>query len=112
MKKWIKGDPACQAACDGKTCLLANSQGKKMFDVPRQVRTHPRRRLRGGVAPVKMGKRVPADIRHAAFHDERLYLFSNDEVRKMSRAQPIACQRLQCTDSSGHSAGLSDQQYP
>jgi YHS domain-containing protein len=89
MKKWVKGDPAYQAAYDGKTYLFADAQGKRMFD------SDPAKYVPalGGdcvVALVKMGKRVSGDIRHSAFHDNRLFLFSNEDAQKMFLAQPAA----------------------
>lgn len=87
MRKWVKGDPAYQAAYDGRTYLFADAQGKKMFEA------NPAKYVPalGGdcvVALVKMGKRVPGNVRHAAFHDGRLFLFSNAEAKKMFVAEP------------------------
>lgn len=89
MKKWVKGNPAHKSVYDGKTYLFANEQGKRMFDSD-QAKYVP---ALGGdcvVALVKMGKRVPGNLRHAAFHDNRLFLFSNEDAQKMFLAQPTA----------------------
>jgi len=89
MKKWVKGNPAHESVYDGKTYLFANEQGKRMFDAD-PVKYVP---ALGGdcvVALVKMGKRVPGNLRLAAFHDGRLFLFSNEDAQKMFLAQPAA----------------------
>ena len=82
MRKWVKGDPAYRVVYDGHSYLFANEQGKKMFEA------NPAKYVPalGGdcvVAVVKMGKRVPGDIRNSAVHNGRLYLFSNAEGKKM-----------------------------
>ena len=87
MRKWVKGDPAYRVVYDGRTYLFANEQGKKMFEA------NPAKYVPalGGdcvVALVKMGKRVPGNIRHASIHDGRLFLFSNADALKMFQAEP------------------------
>ncbi len=89
MHKWVKGDPDHQVVYDGRTYLFASKQGKNMFQ------EHPAKYVPalGGdcvVALVEMGKRVPGNIRHAAFHDQRLFLFSNETAQKMFLANPSA----------------------
>ena len=87
MRKWVKGDPAYRVVYDGRIYLFANEQGQKMFEAnpPKYVPA-----LGGDcvVALVKMGKRVPGDIRHASIHDGRLLLFSSAEAEKMFLADP------------------------
>lgn len=87
MRKWVKGDPAYRVVYDGRTYLFANEQGQKMFEAnpPKYVPA-----LGGDcvVALVKMGKRVPGDIRHASIHDGRLFLFSSADAKKMFLAEP------------------------
>lgn len=87
IRKWVKGDPAHRAVYDGRTYLFADAQGKQMF------KANPAKYVPalGGdcvVALVEMGRRVPGNIRHASFHDDRLYLFSNENAHKMFRAEP------------------------
>ena len=87
MHQWVKGYPAYREVYDGRTYLFANEQGKRMFQA------NPAKYVPalGGdcvVALVKMGKRVPGDIRLAAFHDGRLFLFSNENAKKMFLAEP------------------------
>ena len=87
MRKWVRGDPAYQVVYDGRTYLFANEQGQKIFE------GNPAKYVPalGGdcvVALVKMGKRVPGDIRHASIHDGRLLLFSSAEAEKMFLADP------------------------
>ena len=89
MGKWVKGDPAYPVGYDGRSYLFADERGKKMFqgDPAKYVPA-----LGGdcAVALVKMGKRVPGNIRHASFHDGRLFLFSNADAHKMFQAEPAA----------------------
>lgn len=87
MRKWVKGDPTLQIVYDGRTYLFANEKGKKMFEA------NPAKYIPalGGdcvVALVKMGKRVPGDIRRTSVHDGRLFLFSNQEAKQMFLADP------------------------
>ncbi|NQT11965.1 MAG: hypothetical protein HQ582_04395 [Planctomycetes bacterium] len=87
MRKWVKGDPTYRVAYDGHAYLFANEQGKKMFEA------NPAKYVPalGGdcvVALVKMGKRVPGDIRHTSVHDGRLFLFSNADAKKTFLAEP------------------------
>jgi YHS domain-containing protein len=87
MRKWVKGDPGHQVVYDGRTYLFADEKGKKMFEA-NSSKYVP---ALGGdcvVALVKMGKRVPGNIRHAALHDGRLFLFSNADAHKIFRAEP------------------------
>lgn len=89
MRKWVEGDPAYRVAYDGHSYLFANEQGEKLFEA------NPAKYVPalGGdcvVALVKMGKRVPGDIRYSAIHSGRLYLFSNPEGKKMFLADPAA----------------------
>jgi YHS domain-containing protein len=89
MKKWVKGDPTQKTVYDGKTYLFADEQGKKMFDADPALYVP----ALGGdcvVALVKMNKRVPGSIRHTALHEGRLFLFSNEDARKMFLAKPTA----------------------
>jgi len=89
MHKWVKGDPAHPVVYDGRTYLFANAQGKKMFEA-NPAKYVPALGGDCAVALVKMGKRVPGNIRHAVFHDGRLFLFSNAEAKKMFLAEPAA----------------------
>ena len=89
MHKWVKGDSAYQIIYDGRIYQFANEQGKRMFEAD------PGKYVPalGGdcvVALVKMGKRVAGNIRHAALHDGRLFLFSSEDARRMFQAQPAA----------------------
>ena len=89
MKEWIKGDPAHRVLHDGRAYLFAGEKGKRMFQA------NPAKYVPalGGdcvVALVKLGKRVPGNIRHASFHDGRLFLFANADAHKMFQAEPVA----------------------
>jgi len=87
MRKWVKGDPAYSVVYDGRTYLFANAQGKQMFEA-NPAKYVPALGGDCAVALVEMGKRIPGNIRHASFHDGRLYLFSNENAHKMFQAQP------------------------
>lgn len=89
MRKWVKGDEAYRAVYDGRTYLFANEKGKQMFQADPEKYVP----ALGGdcvVALVKMGKRVPGNIRHASFHEGRLFLFLHADALKMFRAEPAA----------------------
>jgi len=86
-RKWVKGDAAHHVVHDGRTYRFAGEKGKRMFQAS-PAKYVP---ALGGdcvVALVKMGKRVPGNIRHAALHDGRLFLFSNADAQKIFRAEP------------------------
>jgi YHS domain-containing protein len=85
MREWVKGDPAYQVVYDGRLYRFANQQGKQMFEAD-PVKYAP---ALGGdctVALVRMGKRVPGNIRQAVIHGGRLFLFSNEDARQLFRA--------------------------
>ncbi|MGB9620176.1 MAG: hypothetical protein ACPL7K_07175, partial [Armatimonadota bacterium] len=87
IKKWVKGHPAYQAVYDGQTYLFANAQAKQTFE------SDPAKYVPalGGdcvVAFVKTGKRVRGNIRHAALHNGRLFLFSTLEAKNMFLTEP------------------------
>ena len=87
MKKWIKGDPDHRVIHDGRMYLFASAKGKQMFE------SNPAKYVPalGGdcvVALVEMEKRIPGNIRHASFFNDRLYLFSNEKAHKMFQAEP------------------------
>ena len=89
MNKWVKGSPSIQSVFDGYTYYFANQQGKQMFD-DQPAKYVP---VLGGdcaVSYVKMGKRVPGSIRHAALNGGRLFLFANAEGKQMFLADPKA----------------------
>lgn len=86
-KKWVRGNPAIQVDFDGHRYLFANEQGKQMF-VKDPLKFAP---VLGGdcvVSLAKMGKRVPGSIRQAALHGDRLYLFANEQGKKMFLQSP------------------------
>ncbi len=89
MRKWVKGDPVYRMAYDGRSYLFANDQGKRMFQAD-PAKYVPALGGDCAVALVKMGKRVPGNIRYASFHYGRLFLFSNAAAHKMFRAEPEA----------------------
>lgn len=79
-RKWEKGNPNISSTFDGVTYYFPNSTLKNKFDkspaefVPA---------LRGDciVCYAKHGKRVAGNIRHAALHKERLYLFPSEREK-------------------------------
>jgi YHS domain-containing protein len=89
MSKWVKGDPSIQSVFDGHTYYFANEQGKKMF-VTDPAKYAP---VLGGdcvISLVKMHKRVPGNIRNATVREGRLYLFADEQAKKMFTADPKA----------------------
>ena len=87
MNKWVTGNPSIQSVFDGHTYYFANEQGKKMF-VADPAKYVP---VLGGdcvVSLVKMHQRVPGNIRYATIHYGRLFLFNNEQAKKMFTADP------------------------
>lgn len=87
MNKWVKGKPAIQEVFDGHTYHFANEDGKRMFSAD-PAKYAP---VLGGdcvVSLVKMGKRVPGNIRYASIHEGRLFLFANEQGKQMFTADP------------------------
>ncbi len=89
MGKWAKGYPSIRTVFDGHAYHFANQQGQKMFlaDPAKYVP------VLGGdcvVSLVKMGKRVSGNIRHAALHEGRLFLFAGEDGKKMFLTDPKA----------------------
>ncbi len=89
MHKWVKGNPSLQLQYDGHVYRFAEERGMKMFQ------EHPAAFVPalGGdcvVAQAKMGKRVPGNIRNAAFHQGRIFLFSSKDGQQQFLANPNA----------------------
>jgi YHS domain-containing protein len=84
-----EGFPSSESVFDGHTYYFANQQGKPMFD-SEPTKYVP---VLGGdcaVSYAKMNKRVPGDIRHAAWHRGRLFTFANAQGKQMFLADPGA----------------------
>jgi len=82
MKKWMKGSQQFAAQYDGKTYLFPGEEQKQVF-VSNPAKYTP---VLGGdcvVALVEMGKRVPGSLQFAALHENRLYLFANEQAKGM-----------------------------
>lgn len=87
MNKWVKGYPSIQTVFDGHAYHFANQQGKNMF-LADPAKYLP---VLGGdcvVSLVKMGKRVPGNIRHSALYEGRLFLFAGEEGKRLFQASP------------------------
>lgn len=87
MHKWVKGNSNIRTVHDGRTYLFAKQQGLEMFQA------NPTKYVPalGGdcvVALVESGKRVPGNIRFATFHKDRLYMFVNEQAKKMFLEDP------------------------
>lgn len=85
--KWEKGKPEINSTYDGITYLFPNQTIKAKFDASPE-RFVP---ALGGDCTVcyeKLDKRVPGNIRHAAIHSNRLYLFPSEKERKAFLASP------------------------
>ncbi len=87
MNKWVPGKVEFQTTHDGKTYYFPSEKQKEMFlaDPAKYVPA-----LGGDctVCLAKMGKRVPGNIRHAAFHQQRLFLFPNEDQKKEFQSHP------------------------
>lgn len=87
MKKGGRGNRAIQVDFAGHKYLFANEQGKQMF-IKNPLKYAP---VLGGdcvVSLAKMGKRVPGNIRQAALHNGRLYLFANEQGKNVFQQSP------------------------
>ncbi|MEM9588539.1 MAG: hypothetical protein AAGA03_14740 [Planctomycetota bacterium] len=81
MKKWVKGDRSHSASHDGKTYLFPSEDQKRMFLADPKKYTP----ALGGdcaVCLTDMNKRVPGSLRFAALHQDRLFLFPNQEIKQ------------------------------
>jgi len=89
MKEWVKGNPQISAVFDGHLYLFPSEEQKKMFEA-NPTKYVP---VLGGdcvVAYQKMDKRVAGNIRQAAMHEDRLFLFSNDMAKQEFLKNPEA----------------------
>jgi len=81
MKKWVRGVPQYQAKYDGKTYYFPGTEQQKVFlaDPAKYVPAL------GGDCVVCLAnakKRVPGNIRLAAYHGNRLFLFPSSKPKK------------------------------
>jgi len=87
MKKWVRGKSEHQTTYDGKTYYFPGEKQKEMFlaDPAKYVPA-----LGGDctVCLANMGKRVPGNIRHAVFHQQRLFLFPSADQKNEFQAHP------------------------
>ena len=82
MKKWVLGNPAYQAVYDGHVYSFMSDAQKKIFTA-NPLRYVP---VLGGdcvTCLAKMSRRMPGNIRHAAYHRGRLYLFAGKDQKQM-----------------------------
>ncbi|MEM7317095.1 MAG: hypothetical protein AAF497_28510, partial [Planctomycetota bacterium] len=86
-RKWEKGRPEINSTYDGTTYYFPNAAIKAKFDASPPMYIP----ALGGdciVCYEKMGKRAPGNIRHAALHRGRLYLFPGDSQKQAFLANP------------------------
>lgn len=86
-KKWEKGNPAIQSTFDGISYSFPSQAIKAKFDANPQKYVP----ALGGdciVCYEKAGKRIAGSVRHAALHNERLYLFPSDGEKQAFLADP------------------------
>ena len=87
MKKWVRGTSDHQTKYDGRTYYFPSEKQKELF-LANPAKYVP---ALGGdctVCYAKMGKRMPGNIRNAAFHNQRLFLFPSADLKKEFLAQP------------------------
>lgn len=87
QRKWVRGDPAYWSVYDGHTYLFATPEAKATFDAD-PARYVPALGGECVVTFVKTGRRVAGQIRYAAIHEGRLFLFASDEAQQMFLAEP------------------------
>ena len=89
MKKWVRGNPAHQAVYDGHVYSFMSEAQKNTF-LANPARYVP---VLGGdcvTCLAKKGQRMPGNIRHAAYHQGRLYLFAGEEQKQMFLQNPAS----------------------
>ncbi|MEO2045410.1 MAG: hypothetical protein ABGX16_02420 [Pirellulales bacterium] len=82
MKKWVRGNPAYQAVYDGHVYSFMSDAQKNTF-LADPLRYVP---VLGGdcvTCLAKMSQRMPGNIRHAAYHRGRLYLFAGKDQKQI-----------------------------
>ena len=87
LKKWVRGKPEYNATYDGKTYYFPGYEQKEMF-LADPVKYVP---AFGGDCTVcfaNMEKRVPGTIHQATLHDNRLFLFPNEDQKQEFRKNP------------------------
>lgn len=87
MNQWVKGNQQHQAQYDGRLYRFADDNAVRIFraDAADYVP------VLGGdcvVAMAKTAKRVPGNIRHAAYNNGRLYLFANQGAKQQFLSDP------------------------
>ena len=88
-RKWEKGNPRISSTFDGVNYYFPTAALKTKFD------RNPKRyvpALNGDciVCLENAGKRVPGNVRHAAMHNGRLYLFPSDKEKQVFGRSPEA----------------------
>lgn len=89
MKKWVRGNPRLSVSYDGMKYFFPGEKQRKMF-VADPAKYVP---ALGGDCTVcwaKMNRRVPGNIRHAAFFDRRLFLFPGEDQKSGFLASPVS----------------------
>lgn len=88
-RKWEKGNPQIASTFDGVTYYFPSQPVKAMFDATPEKYVPA---LNGDciVCYEKMAKRVPGNVRFAASHKGRLYLFPSEKEKAMYVANPQA----------------------
>lgn len=86
-KKWEKGDQSIKSVYDNRIYYFVNSDAKKTFDAnpPKYVPS-----LGGDciVCLINVGKRIPGSVYFSVRHKNRLYLFPQDEAKKVFKDDP------------------------
>lgn len=88
-KRWVKGSTLYRMFYDGRNYRFRNQQERQAFLAnPSQYLPV----LRGDcvVSFVKVGERVPGSSRYGSYHDDRLFLFANEEAKRIFDAEPEA----------------------
>ena len=88
-QKWVNGNADHAAVFDGKTYFFPGDDTLQEF-VNNPTQYVPA--LSGDciVSYSQTGKRVPGDVRFAALHNNRMYLFPSEKERKVFRQSPQA----------------------
>ncbi|HVJ66386.1 MAG TPA: thioredoxin family protein [Caulifigura sp.] len=86
-RKWEKGVPQFAGTFRGQTYFMSTEEALRDFQLNPQ-RYAPQFLGCDPVVVAKNDRAVPGSTRYAAFYDDDLYLFSNDDNRKQFKSDP------------------------
>lgn len=86
-KEWKKGETSLSTTYDNRTYYFVNQEAKKKFDAE-PAKYVPAFGGDCSVCIVNVNKRVAGSVFHSVRHKGRLYLFPQDDTKKMFKENP------------------------